>query len=78
MSRPDRVVLAVFAATVIVGGSNFVAVRFSNRELEPLWGAAIRIGAAGLLLLGLAIAARVPLARTSTVEVRPVRDGEPT
>jgi hypothetical protein len=25
----------------------------------------------------LAIAARVPLARTSTVEVRPVRDGEP-
>ena len=26
----------------------------------------------------LAIAARVPLARTSTVEVRPVRDGEPT
>jgi hypothetical protein len=26
----------------------------------------------------LGIAARVPLARTSTVEVRPVRDGEPT
>ena len=26
----------------------------------------------------LAVAARVPLARTSTVEVRPVRDGEPT
>ncbi len=25
----------------------------------------------------LAIAARIPLARTSTVEVRPVRDGEP-
>jgi hypothetical protein len=26
----------------------------------------------------IAIAARVPLARTSTVEVRPVREGEPT
>ena len=26
----------------------------------------------------IAIAARIPLARTSTVEVRPVRDGEPT
>ena len=26
----------------------------------------------------LAIAARIPLARTSTVEIRPVRDGEPT
>ena len=55
--------LAVFAATVLVGGSNFVAVRFSNRELEPLWGAAIRIGAAGVLLLALALATRVPLPR---------------
>jgi drug/metabolite transporter (DMT)-like permease len=61
--RPDRVVLAVFAATVLVGSSNFVAVRFSNRELEPLWGAAIRIGAAGVLLLALALATRVPLPR---------------
>ena len=26
----------------------------------------------------IAIAARIPLARTSTVEVRPVRDGQPT
>ena len=26
----------------------------------------------------LAIAARIPLARTSTVEVRPIREGEPT
>jgi hypothetical protein len=26
----------------------------------------------------LAVAVRVPLARTSTIEVRPVRDGEPT
>jgi hypothetical protein len=26
----------------------------------------------------IAIAARIPLARTSTVEVRPVREGDPT
>ena len=30
---------------VVVGGSNFVAVRFSNRELDPLWGAGLRFGA---------------------------------
>ena len=53
--------LAVFAATVLVGGSNFVAVRFSNRELAPLWGATLRIAASGVLLLALALVARVRL-----------------
>ena len=61
--RADPIVLAVFLATVLAGGSNFVAVRFSNRELAPLWGAAIRIAASGVLLLALALAARVPLPR---------------
>ena len=61
MRRPDPVVLAVFVVTVLVGGSNFVAVRFSNRELAPLWGATLRIGASGILLLVLALLARVRL-----------------
>jgi drug/metabolite transporter (DMT)-like permease len=59
--RPDALVLAVFVAIVLVGGSNFVAVRFSNRELAPLWGAAVRIAGSGILLLGLAAVARVRL-----------------
>lgn len=32
----------VFATVVLVGGGNFVAVRFSNRELAPFWGAGLR------------------------------------
>ena len=47
---PDRRILAAFAGVVLLAGSNIVAVRFSNRELEPFWGAAIRfLGAATIL-----------------------------
>ena len=34
----------------MLGGVNFVAVRFSNRELEPLFGAGVRFLAASVLL----------------------------
>jgi len=61
--RPDRTVLLVFALVVLVGGSNFVAVRFSNRELPPFFGAAIRFAAASVLLLVLARAMRLELPR---------------
>ena len=36
---------------MLVGGLNFVAVRFSNRELPPFEGAALRFAAASLLFL---------------------------
>jgi drug/metabolite transporter (DMT)-like permease len=46
---------------VLIGGSNFVAVRFSNAELPPYWGAAIRFLPAGALL-GVAMALwRIPI-----------------
>jgi O-acetylserine/cysteine efflux transporter len=46
---------------VLIGGSNFVAVRFSNAELPPYWGAAIRFLPAGALL-GVAMAIwRIPI-----------------
>ncbi|HEX2196218.1 MAG TPA: DMT family transporter, partial [Actinomycetota bacterium] len=48
---PDRVTLGAFAGAVAIGGSNFVAVKFSNEDLEPLFGAGIRFGSAALLLL---------------------------
>jgi drug/metabolite transporter (DMT)-like permease len=48
---------------VLIGGSNFVAVRFSNAELPPFWGAAIRfLPAAVLFFLAMAIW-RVPIPR---------------
>lgn len=63
MRRPSTTVLLVFALVVLVGGSNFVGVRFSNRELPPFFGAGIRFVGASLLLLVLARAMRLSLRR---------------
>ncbi len=63
MARPDRLVLLVFAAVVLVGGSNFVAVRFSNRELPPFFGGGIRFVFSSLLLMALTAAMRLRLPR---------------
>jgi drug/metabolite transporter (DMT)-like permease len=46
---------------VLIGGTNFVAVRFSNRELPPFWGAGLRFAVAGLLLVLFARWRRIPL-----------------
>lgn len=48
---PDRVTLGAFAGAVAIGGSNFIAVKLSNDELEPLFGAGVRFAAAALLLV---------------------------
>lgn len=48
-ARPNRAVLFAFALLVLIGGSNAVAVRFSNLELPPFWGAAIRFSSAALI-----------------------------
>jgi drug/metabolite transporter (DMT)-like permease len=61
MSRPSATVLAVFALVVLIGGTNFVAVRFSNRELPPFWGAGLRFVTAGALLVVFALWRRIPL-----------------
>lgn len=50
-NRPDSLTLAAFLGFVLIGGSNIVAVRFSNVELEPFWGAAFRFALSGLLFL---------------------------
>ena len=47
---PDRATLVAFVSFVILGGVNFVAVRFSNRELDPMFGAGFRFAIAALLL----------------------------
>ncbi|MDP2622673.1 MAG: EamA family transporter [Actinomycetota bacterium] len=50
-SFPDRLTLIAFSTAVGIGGVNFVAVRYSNRELDPLFGAGTRFGVAALLFL---------------------------
>lgn len=55
--------LAAFLTGTLLAGGNAVGVRVSNRELEPLWGAAFRFLLAAALL-GLAMAAlRLPFPR---------------
>jgi drug/metabolite transporter (DMT)-like permease len=45
-ARPDSATLAAYAAMIVIAGSNFVAVRFSNEELPPFWGATLRFAIA--------------------------------
>lgn len=52
---------------MLIGGSNFVAVRFSNAELPPYWGAALRfLPASALLLVAMAVW-RIPLPRGASL-----------
>ena len=62
-ASPDRITLAAFAGAVLIGGSNFVAVKVSNSELDPLFGAAFRFGAAALIMFAIARWRRMPLPR---------------
>jgi drug/metabolite transporter (DMT)-like permease len=48
---------------VVLAGANAVGVRFALVELPPFFAAAVRFGAAGLLLLGLMTAQRRPVPR---------------
>lgn len=59
----DRAALGAFAGAVAIGGTNFVAVRFSNRGLDPLWGAGLRFALAAAIFGLLVGALRLPLPR---------------
>jgi drug/metabolite transporter (DMT)-like permease len=54
---------ALFAVAVTLGGSNFLAVSVSNRELDPFWGAGLRFSLAGLLFVIIALVLRLPWPR---------------
>lgn len=58
---PDRPTILAFILLVFLIGTNFIAVRFSNRELPPFWGAGMRFAAAGLLFLLFTLIRRHPL-----------------
>jgi drug/metabolite transporter (DMT)-like permease len=57
----DRATTGAFLAIVLFGGLNGVAVRLSNAEVDPFWGAALRFGVASMLLFGIVAARRLPL-----------------
>src|ERR671919_2854525 len=46
----ERVALISFVTGSVLAGGNAVGVRFSNRELDPLWGAGLRFALAAVLL----------------------------
>jgi drug/metabolite transporter (DMT)-like permease len=64
---PDRLALGAFVGAVVIGGANFVGVRFSNRELDPLWGAGLRFGLAAVVFGVLCAALRLRLPRGRTL-----------
>lgn len=61
--KTERVVLAAFLAEAVLAGGNAVAIRFSNRELAPLWGAGLRFLLAAALLAAVMAAMRLGLPR---------------
>lgn len=55
--------LGAFLGAVVIGGSNFVAIRFSNRELDPIWGAGLRFALAAAVFAVLFAVLRLSLPR---------------
>lgn len=58
---PDRLTVFAFFLTALLGGGNSVAVRFSNVELAPLWGATIRLTASAVLFWLILFLLRIPI-----------------
>ncbi|GAC1456765.1 MAG: drug/metabolite exporter YedA [Candidatus Limnocylindrales bacterium] len=56
-------IYAAFLGCCLIWGSTFLAIRFGNESIAPVWGAAIRLILATVLLLGIARALRMPLPR---------------
>jgi drug/metabolite transporter (DMT)-like permease len=63
LTGADRVALACFVFGGVFAGGNVIAVRFTVRELEPLWGAGFRFLLAGALLMAIVAVQRLELPR---------------
>jgi len=63
--RHDRSTQAAFIVTILIGGANAIAVRFTLRELTPFWGASLRFLLATLVLglVAMAVRRRLPARR---------------
>jgi drug/metabolite transporter (DMT)-like permease len=60
---PDQLTLTAFGAVALMGGTNFVAVKFAVKDLDPFWGAGSRFVVAALILLAIVAARRLSLPR---------------
>jgi len=60
-TSPDRLGITIFFLTALLGGGTSVAVRFSNVELAPFWGATIRFAASGLIFWLILLLRRIPI-----------------
>ena len=58
-----RLTLASFLVSVLLGGGNGIAIRFSNRELPPLWGATLRFSLTAALFIAVMALLRLSLPR---------------
>jgi drug/metabolite transporter (DMT)-like permease len=59
----DRATLVAFVTGSVLAGGNGVAIRFSNRELDPLWGAGLRFVLSALLMFAVVALLRMTLPR---------------
>ena len=55
--------MVAFLGTVLLGGSNAVAIKIGSAELPPFWGATLRFGLATVLLAIIALVIRPPWPR---------------
>lgn len=61
--RPDALTLVAFGVLVLLIGANPLAVRFTNREIPPLWGAGTRLAIAAIVFFAYVLIRRVRLPR---------------
>jgi drug/metabolite transporter (DMT)-like permease len=59
----ERATLAAFFTSAVLAGGNGIGIRFSNRELDPLWGAGVRFSLAAAVFLCLLAVLRLELPR---------------
>lgn len=63
----DRLVTLAFVAETLFAGANGVAIRFSNRELAPVWGAGLRFVLAAILIVSVMLTLGLSLPRGSAL-----------
>ncbi|MGE5223724.1 MAG: DMT family transporter [Omnitrophica WOR_2 bacterium] len=63
MIKSSSTILIAFIAEAVLAGGNPVAIRFSNRELDPLWGACLRFSLAAILMVVIMAALRLAIPR---------------